>query len=32
VVADSVWLLDAISSSCDTAGVLADVIAALRDW
>ena len=31
VVADSVWLLDAITSSFDTAGVLADVIGAVRD-
>jgi len=31
VVADSVWLLDAITSSCDTTGVLADVIGAVRD-
>ena len=31
VLADSVWLLDAITSSCDTADVLADVIAAVRD-
>jgi hypothetical protein len=31
VVADSVWLLDAITSFGDTAGVLADVIGAVRD-
>jgi tetratricopeptide (TPR) repeat protein len=31
VLADSVWLLDAITSSCDTADVLADVIAAVPD-
>lgn len=31
VVADSVWLLDAITSFCDTAGVLAEVIGAVRD-
>jgi len=31
VVADSLWLLDAITSSFDTAGVLADVIGAVRD-
>jgi hypothetical protein len=31
VVADSLWLLDAISSSCDPAGVLADVIGTARD-
>jgi hypothetical protein len=31
VVADSVWLLDAITSSCDTAGILAGVIRAVRD-
>jgi hypothetical protein len=30
VVADSVWLLDAITSSCDTAGILADVIPVVR--
>ncbi len=31
VVADSIWLLDAISSAFDSAGVLADVIGAARD-
>jgi hypothetical protein len=31
VLADTVWLLDAITSSCDTAGVLANLIGAARD-